>query len=55
MADRKLIDKAKGLLMQKKAMSEDQAYQFLCKTAMSRNARLADVARMLIFLEDLLT
>lgn len=55
LADRKVVDKAKGLLMQKKGMSEDQAYQFLRKTAMSRNARLVDVARMLIALEDLLT
>lgn len=54
LADRKDIDKAKGLLMQKKGMSEDQAYQFLRKTAMSRNARLGDVARMLLSLEDLL-
>lgn len=55
LADRKLIEKAKGLLMQKKGMSEDEAYQFLRRTAMSRNARLAEVARMLISLENLLT
>lgn len=55
LADRKAIDKAKGLLMQKKGMSENEAYQFLRKTAMSRNARLGDVARMLVSLEDLLT
>ncbi|WP_045224104.1 ANTAR domain-containing response regulator [Methyloterricola oryzae] len=55
LADRKVIDKAKGLLMQKKGMSENEAYQFLRKTAMSRNARLGEVARMLVSLEDLLT
>lgn len=55
LADRKIIDKAKGLLMEKKNLSEDAAYQFMRKTAMSRNAKLADVARMLIALEDLLT
>jgi response regulator NasT len=55
LADRKVIDKAKGLLMQKKGMSEDDAYQFLRKAAMSRNARLSEVARMLISLEDLMT
>lgn len=55
LADRKVIDKAKGLLMQKKGMTEDAAYQFLRKTAMSRNLRLAEVARTLISLEDLLT
>ncbi|MDD5035642.1 MAG: ANTAR domain-containing protein [Methylococcaceae bacterium] len=52
LADRKIIDKAKGLLMAKKHMSEDSAYQFLRKTAMSRNAKLADVARLLIALEE---
>jgi response regulator NasT len=36
-------------------MSEDEAYQFLRKTAMSRNAKLADVARMLVSLEDMLS
>lgn len=54
LADRKVVEKAKGLLMNKKRMNEDEAYQFLRKTAMSRNAKLADVARMLISLEDLL-
>jgi two-component system, response regulator / RNA-binding antiterminator len=54
LADRKVIDKAKGILMRKKGMSEDKAYQFLRKTAMSRNTRVVDVARMLISLEDIL-
>jgi response regulator NasT len=54
LADRKVIDKAKGLLMEKKRMSENDAYQFLRRTAMDRNAKLADVARMLVTMEDLL-
>ena len=54
LADRKIIDRAKGLLMDRKGMSEDEAYRFLRKTAMSRNARLGEVARMLVSLEDLL-
>jgi len=52
LADRKVIDKAKGLLMKKKNMSEDHAYQFLRKTAMSRNLKLIEVARVLISLEE---
>lgn len=52
LADRKVIDKAKGLLMKKKNMGEDQAYQFLRKTAMSRNLKLVEVARVLISLEE---
>ena len=55
LADRKIIEKAKGLLMKKKAMDEDQAYQFLRKTAMSRNLQLIEVARVLISLEETLT
>jgi response regulator NasT len=55
LADRKLIEKAKGLLMKKKNMGEEQAYQFLRKTAMSRNLQLIEVARVLISLEDTLT
>lgn len=54
LADRKVIDKAKGLLMDKKKMSESQAYDFLRKTAMSRNVKLAEVARLLVNLEDLM-
>jgi response regulator NasT len=54
LAERKIIDKAKGLLMQKKNMSEDQAYQFLRKTAMGRNLKLIEVARVLIALGDTL-
>ena len=55
LADRKIIEKAKGLLMKKKNMGEEQAYQFLRKTAMSRNLQLIEVARVLISLEDSLT
>ena len=51
LADRKIIEKAKGLLMKKKNMGEEQAYQFLRKTAMSRNLQLIEVARVLISLE----
>jgi response regulator NasT len=53
LADRKVVDKAKGILMQRKGLSEDDAYQLLRKTAMSRNMRIADVARTLLALEDL--
>lgn len=55
LADRKVIDKAKGLLMKKHQMGEDAAYQFLRKTAMSRNLKLIEVARVLISLEETLT
>lgn len=49
--DRKVIDKAKGILMQRKNWTEDQAYQLLRKTAMNRGIRIAEVARTLLSLE----
>jgi response regulator NasT len=53
LADRKVIDKAKGVLMQRKGLSEDAAYQLLRKAAMDRNMRVAEVARTLLALEGL--
>ncbi len=50
--DRKIIEKAKGLLMKKNNMNEDAAYQFLRKTAMSRNLKLTEVAKVLISLDE---
>lgn len=55
LADRKLVEKAKGLLMQRKGMNEEEAYRWLRKTAMDRNTRIAEVARLLLSLEDLLS
>jgi response regulator NasT len=54
LAERKIIEQAKGVLMQRKGLSEAQAYQLLRKTAMDRNARLGDVAKLLLSLEGLL-
>ena len=51
LADRKIVDKAKGILIQRKGLTEDQAYALLRKTAMNRGLRIADVARTLLSLE----
>ena len=53
LAERKLIDKAKGLLM-KKGMDEDQAYHRLRKMAMDRNMKLPELARSIIAAAELL-
>ena len=53
LADRKVIDKAKGILMQQRGLSEDDAYKLLRKAAMDRNVRIAEVARTLLALEGL--
>jgi len=52
--ERKLVDRAKGILMQRKGVGEDDAYRLLRKVAMDRQVKIADVARDLIALADLL-
>ena len=54
LAERKVIDRAKGILMNKHAMSEDQAYQKLPSMAMNKNLKLADIAQRILDVEDLL-
>jgi two-component system, response regulator / RNA-binding antiterminator len=54
LADRKVIERAKGLLMETRALSEEQAYRALRKQAMESNARLADVARKVVAIAGLL-
>ncbi len=48
LADRKIIDKAKGILMTRRGLSEEQAFEILRKTAMNESRRIVDVARSLI-------
>lgn len=52
--DRKLIERAKGILMQQRRLREDEAYAMLRKTAMDANLRLADVAQSVITAAELL-
>jgi response regulator NasT len=55
LAERKAIDRAKGILMTQRRCSEDEAYRLLRKTAMDRNARLSEVAENVIAMAKLLT
>jgi response regulator NasT len=52
--DRKVIDRAKSLLMQRQGLSEPAAYAKLRKAAMDKNLRLADVAQRMLDVADLL-
>ncbi|MBP6647776.1 MAG: ANTAR domain-containing protein, partial [Burkholderiaceae bacterium] len=52
--DRKVIDRAKGLLMQRQNLTEQAAYDKLRKTAMDKSLRLADVAQRMLDVADLL-
>lgn len=53
--ERKVIDRAKGLLMRVKGIGEDEAYALLRKTAMDQNKRVADVAEALVTTAGLLS
>ena len=52
--DRKAIDRAKGLLMQRQGLSEQAAYEKLRKTAMDKGLKLGEVARRMLDMVDLL-
>ena len=52
--DRKLVDRAKGLLMKKHGLAGAHSYARLRKTAMDKGLKLADVAQRLIDVQDLL-
>lgn len=54
LAERKVIERAKGFLMQQKGVSEDEAYRLLRKLAMDRNVKLLDVAQQVVDVAKLL-
>jgi response regulator NasT len=54
LADRKVIEKAKGLIMRQRGVSEDEAYRAMRKVAMRSNRRLADVAEGIVAAAELL-
>jgi response regulator NasT len=51
--ERKVIDRAKGILMKAKNLSEEQAYALLRKTAMNENRKIAEVAQSVITAAEL--
>ncbi len=54
LAERKVIDRAKGILMNHHGLTEDQAYQKLRSMAMNKNLKLAEIAQRILDVEDLL-
>lgn len=52
--ERKVIDRAKGIVMRAKGISEDQAYALMRKAAMDQGKRLAEVAQALVTTAELL-
>ena len=52
--ERKLIDRAKGILMRARGIGEDEAYGLMRKAAMDQGKKLADIAQALVMATDLL-
>ena len=52
---RKLIDRAKGILMTTRGLSEADAYALLRKTAMNQNRKISEIAESLITAAGLLS
>lgn len=52
--ERKVIDRAKRLLMAAKGLTEEQAYVLMRKTAMNQNKKISDIAQTVITASDLL-
>ncbi|WP_404379621.1 ANTAR domain-containing response regulator [Caenispirillum salinarum] len=48
LADRKLIERAKGLLMKNRGLAEEEAYTLMRRTAMKQNRKLSDIAQSVI-------
>ena len=54
LVERKVVERAKGFLMQQKGVSEDEAFRLLRKLAMDRNAKLLEVAQQVVDVAKLL-
>jgi two-component system, response regulator / RNA-binding antiterminator len=54
LAERKVIERAKGILMQRHAISEPDAYARLRKAAMDKGLRMGDIAQRIVDAAELL-
>jgi response regulator NasT len=55
LSERKVVERAKGILMKARSMDEEEAFLALRRMAMDRGKRLVDIARQVIDMADLLT
>ncbi len=55
LAERKTVERAKGILMRRRQLAEDEAYTALRKMAMDKNKRLIEVAESVVTAEDIFT
>jgi AmiR/NasT family two-component response regulator len=54
LAERKTIERAKGILMKNRRLTETDAYALLRQTAMSQNRRLVEIAEAVLNMADML-
>lgn len=54
LSERKLIDRAKAIVMDSRGLNEPDAFAYLQKLSMTRNTPLAEIARSIIAAKDLL-
>ena len=52
--ERKIIDRAKGILMKMRGLSEDEAFALLRQTAMNEKKKIADIAQSVVTAAGLL-
>lgn len=52
--ERKILDRAKGILMESRNLSEREAYRFLQKSSQDRNTPMIDLARKILLAAPLL-
>ncbi len=53
--ERKLIERAKGVVMKQRRLDEEEAYRAMRKMAMDRNVRVAELAKSIIAAAELLS
>jgi len=54
LSDRKVIDKAKGIVMKQKSIHEDEAYNLIRKMAMNKNSSMAEISANIIEVYELM-
>lgn len=54
LSERKIIERAKGILMQRQGLAESEAYARLRKTAMDKGLKIAEIAQRIVDVAELL-
>ncbi len=54
LTERKIIERAKGLLMKTRGLSEEQAYAQIREAAMNQNKRIIEIAESILSMAEIL-